>query len=69
MNNISHIVNATVMIYFIPLMLIIHRYSKIVLAVVHHERQLREQAKKMNVQSLRSNQEDGQSAEIRIAKV
>lgn len=37
---------------------------------MHHEKSLREQAKKMNVTSLRSNaDQNAQSAEIRIAKV
>lgn len=49
--------------------LIIYFYSRIVSHVVNHERTLREQAKKMNVDSLRSNQaQANQSAEIRIAK-
>ena len=39
-------------------------------AVVAHEAALRAQAKKMNVDSLRSNAKDeGESAEVRIAKV
>ena len=43
---------------------------KIVKAVVAHEAALRAQAKKMNVDSLRSNaKDDGDSAEVRIAKV
>lgn len=55
--------------YLIPMSLIIYYYSQIVSNVVHHEKTLREQAKKMNVESLRSNQnQQNQSAEIRIAK-
>jgi r-opsin len=43
---------------------------QIVKAVVMHEAALKAQAKKMNVDSLRSNADDGkESAEIRIAKV
>ena len=43
---------------------------QIVKAVVAHEAALRAQAKKMNVDSLRSNAKDGdESAEVRIAKV
>lgn len=50
--------------------LIIYYYSQIVSHVVNHEKALREQAKKMNVESLRSNANTNtQSAEIRIAKV
>nr|QWV42686.1 ultraviolet sensitive opsin 2 [Porrostoma sp. CRS 2021] len=56
--------------YVIPMSLIIYFYSQIVKHVVNHEKALREQAKKMNVESLRSNQNtQAQSAEIRIAKV
>ena len=44
--------------------------AQIVKAVVAHEAALRAQAKKMNVDSLRSNaKDDGDSAEVRIAKV
>nr|ANN11834.1 ultraviolet wavelength sensitive opsin 1 [Chrysochroa saundersii tonkinensis]APY20579.1 ultraviolet sensitive opsin 1 [Chrysochroa saundersii tonkinensis] len=56
--------------YVIPMLLIIYFYSQIVMHVIHHEKTLKEQAKKMNVDSLRSNQTQmNQSAEIRIAKV
>lgn len=55
--------------YVIPMSLIIYYYSHIVSNVVNHEKALRDQAKKMNVESLRSNQNPAaQSAEIRIAK-
>nr|ANN11843.1 ultraviolet wavelength sensitive opsin 2 [Steraspis amplipennis]APY20666.1 ultraviolet sensitive opsin 2 [Steraspis amplipennis] len=54
--------------YVIPMSLIIYYYSQIVSHVFDHEKALREQAKKMNVDSLRSNQQN-QSAEVRIAKV
>ena len=43
--------------------------SRIVKAVVMHEAALKAQAKKMNVDSLRSNADDNESAEVRIAKV
>ncbi|KAF2904176.1 hypothetical protein ILUMI_01996 [Ignelater luminosus] len=56
--------------YVIPMSLIIYFYSQIVKHVVNHEKALKEQAKKMNVESLRSNQNlQSQSTEIRIAKV
>lgn len=56
--------------YVIPVTIIILCYYNIVQAVFRHEKELREQAKKMNVTSLRSNSEQDQvSAEIRIAKV
>ncbi|XP_011496705.1 PREDICTED: opsin, ultraviolet-sensitive [Ceratosolen solmsi marchali] len=55
--------------YAIPMTMIIYFYSKIVGHVMNHEKALREQAKKMNVESLRSNQnQQTQSAEVRIAK-
>lgn len=55
--------------YAIPMMLIIYYYSQIVKHVFRHEKTLRTQAKKMNVESLRSNKSSGsQTAEIRIAK-
>nr|ART29917.1 opsin [Heliconius clysonymus]ART29920.1 opsin [Heliconius clysonymus]ART29923.1 opsin [Heliconius clysonymus]ART29927.1 opsin [Heliconius clysonymus] len=55
--------------YAIPLLLIMYYYSGIVKQVFAHEAALREQAKKMNVESLRSNQNaSAESAEIRIAK-
>lgn len=55
--------------YVFPMSTIIYYYSQIVSHVVQHEKTLREQAKKMNVESLRSNQgTSNESAEIRIAK-
>ncbi|KAF5306954.1 hypothetical protein FQA39_LY00184 [Lamprigera yunnana] len=56
--------------YVIPIGMIVVFYSQIVKHVMHHEQALREQAKKMNVESLRSNQNmQSQSVEIKIAKV
>lgn len=56
--------------YVFPILLICFFYYHIVNAVYQHEKSLREQAKKMNVSTLRSNaDQDKQSAEIRIAKV
>ena len=40
--------------YCIPMLLAIYFYAKIVVAVVAHEANLRQQAKKMNVESLRA---------------
>ncbi|XP_061395147.1 opsin Rh3 [Musca vetustissima] len=52
-----------------PTTLIIYYYSQIVGHVFSHEKALREQAKKMNVESLRSNVDKSKdTAEIRIAK-
>jgi len=56
--------------YIMPLLFISYFYTQIVKAVVMHEAALKAQAKKMNVDSLRSNTDDGkESAEVRIAKV
>lgn len=55
--------------YIFPMSLIIYYYSQIVSHVVNHEKALKEQAKKMNVENLRSNQNQASaSVEIRIAK-
>ncbi|XP_060520961.1 opsin, ultraviolet-sensitive-like isoform X2 [Cylas formicarius] len=54
--------------YAIPMVMIIYFYSQIVSKVFSHEKALREQAKKMNVESLRANQQNSESAELRIAK-
>ncbi|KAI5645383.1 7 transmembrane receptor (rhodopsin family) domain-containing protein [Phthorimaea operculella] len=56
--------------YCIPMSFIIYFYSGIVKQVFAHEAALRQQAKKMNVESLRANQGNAssESAEIRIAK-
>lgn len=51
-------------------MIIVFCYFHIVQAIFNHEKTLREQAKKMNVTSLRSNVDaNAESAEIRIAKI
>ncbi|XP_076235497.1 rhodopsin 5 [Calliopsis andreniformis] len=55
--------------YVIPLILIIYFYSLLLQSIHNHERMLREQAKKMNVKSLVSNQDKERSVEMRIAKV
>lgn len=55
--------------YVLPMSMIIYYYSQIVSHVVNHEKALKAQAKKMNVESLRSNQDKNQtSVEVRIAK-
>jgi len=56
-------------IYFIPVTIIASCYFFIVQAVFKHEDEMRQQAKKMNVTSLRSGEQNAVSAEIRIAKV
>nr|BAQ54879.1 opsin, ultraviolet sensitive type [Anax parthenope] len=55
--------------YVVPMFMIIFYYAQIVGHVFDHEKALRDQAKKMNVDSLRSNQDANKmSAEVRIAK-
>lgn len=55
--------------YVFPMTFIIYYYSQIVSHVVNHEKALKAQAKKMNVESLRSNQDTQKaSVEVRIAK-
>ena len=56
--------------FVFPFLIIVGCYYFIVQAVFKHEDELREQAKKMNVTSLRSNaDQDAVSAEIKAAKV
>nr|QIW86028.1 opsin M1 [Neogonodactylus oerstedii] len=56
--------------FCIPFTAITFFYSQIVLAIRRHEKALRAQAKKMNVESLRSNADmSKQSQEVRVAKV
>jgi len=52
-----------------PLLIACFFYSQIVSAVFAHERALREQAKKMNVESLRQGDAANKNAEMKIAKV
>jgi len=69
-NRKSFILYAFIFNYCFPMLMVIFYYTQIVRAVVKHESALKAQAKKMNVESLRSNQdEDADSAEMRIAKV
>lgn len=57
-------------VYMTPLITMIYSYFFIVRAVATHEKTLREQAKKMNVASLRANaDQQKQSAECRLAKI
>ena len=68
--NMAYICCCIFFFYCIPVLLICFFYYHIVNAVFQHEKSLKEQAKKMNVSTLRSNaDQDKQSAEIRIAKV
>lgn len=55
-NHISFVLYAFFFNYMFPLIVVAFFYSHIVKAVVSHEAALKAQAKKMNVESLRSNQ-------------
>jgi len=69
-NHKSFMLYAFIVNYCCPLFVISYYYSHIVKAVVSHERALKAQAKKMNVESLRGKEDkDGDSAEFKIAKV
>ncbi|XP_074027145.1 rhodopsin isoform X1 [Leptinotarsa decemlineata] len=65
----SYIVVYGFFVYFLPLLLIIYSYFFIVQAVAAHEKSMRDQAKKMNVASLRSAEASQTSAECKLAKI
>lgn len=65
----SYILVYSVFVYYMPLFLIIYSYYFIISAVSAHEKNMREQAKKMNVASLRSAENQNTSAECKLAKV
>ncbi|KAK5646225.1 hypothetical protein RI129_004689 [Pyrocoelia pectoralis] len=65
----SYILFYSWFVYFLPLFAIIYSYWFIVQAVAAHEANMREQAKKMNVASLRSSEAAQTSAECKLAKV
>lgn len=65
----SYLVCYGIWVYFVPLFLIIYSYWFIIQAVAAHEKNMREQAKKMNVASLRSSENQNTSAECKLAKV
>uniref|UniRef100_A0A1I8Q8G8 G-protein coupled receptors family 1 profile domain-containing protein n=1 Tax=Stomoxys calcitrans TaxID=35570 RepID=A0A1I8Q8G8_STOCA len=68
--NRSYIVVYSVWVYLTPLTTIIFSYWHILKAVRIHEKAMREQAKKMNVASLRhSDADNNKSVEIKLAKV
>merc|ERR1719175_346673 len=56
-------------VYYIPLFIIVYSYAFILKAVANHEKTMRDQAKKMGVKSLRSEENQKTSAECRLAKV
>nr|ACH56536.1 putative long wavelength opsin [Thermonectus marmoratus] len=65
----SYILVYSVFVYFLPLFVIIYSYFFIVQAVAAHEKQMREQAKKMNVATLRTGEAAQTSAECKLAKI
>ncbi|XP_066587265.1 rhodopsin-like isoform X2 [Prorops nasuta] len=65
----SYILVYSFFVYYLPLFLIIYSYFFIIQAVSAHEKNMREQAKKMNVASLRSAENQSTSAECKLAKV
>ncbi|CAH1123441.1 unnamed protein product [Ceutorhynchus assimilis] len=67
--SMSYIYAYSVFVYFLPLLMIIYSYWFIVQAVCAHEKNMREQAKKMNVASLRSAEASQTSAECKLAKI
>ncbi|KAG8225139.1 Long wavelength sensitive opsin 9 [Ladona fulva] len=67
--SVSYIWAYSFFVYGLPLSVIIYAYWFIVKAVSTHERQMREQAKKMNVASLRSSEAQQTSTEIKLAKI
>ena len=69
MTNRYYMLFYAVFMFFCPVTVIISCYFFIVQAVFKHEDEMRQQAKKMNVTSLRSGEQNQVSAEIRIAKI
>uniref|UniRef100_A0A1L8DJU4 Putative 7 transmembrane receptor n=2 Tax=Nyssomyia neivai TaxID=330878 RepID=A0A1L8DJU4_9DIPT len=65
----SYILVYSIFVYYSPLFLIIYSYFFIIQAVSAHEKNMREQAKKMNVASLRTSEAANTSAECKLAKV
>lgn len=64
----SYILVYAMFVYFLPLFMIIYSYYFILKTVTAHERSMREQAKKMNVASLRSSDSDTKT-EYKLAKI
>ncbi|XP_071453779.1 rhodopsin-like [Hetaerina americana] len=67
--SVSYIWAYGMFVYGLPLFVIIYAYWYIVKAVAVHERQMKEQAKKMNVASLRSAETKATNAEVKLAKI
>ncbi|CAK9794745.1 Rhodopsin, long-wavelength [Anthophora plagiata] len=67
--SVSYLIMYSMWVYAAPLFLIIYSYWFIIQAVAAHEKNMREQAKKMNVASLRTSENQNTSAECKLAKV
>ncbi|XP_055839708.1 opsin Rh1-like [Episyrphus balteatus] len=65
----SYLIFYTIFVYLLPLFVICYSYWFIISAVAAHEKAMREQAKKMNVKSLRSSEDNEKSAEGKLAKI
>nr|ANN11807.1 long wavelength sensitive opsin 1 [Acmaeodera diffusa]ANN11811.1 long wavelength sensitive opsin 1 [Acmaeodera diffusa]APY20544.1 long wavelength sensitive opsin 1 [Acmaeodera diffusa] len=65
----SYIISYTIFCYNLPMAVIVWAYWYIVKAVAAHEKAMREQAKKMNVATLRSGDAANTSVECKLAKV
>ncbi|EEB14599.1 class A rhodopsin-like G-protein coupled receptor GPRop1, putative [Pediculus humanus corporis] len=65
----SYILVYSIFVYFLPLFIIIYSYIFIIQAVIDHENNMRMQAKKMEVASLRSQDDKKKSVEIKLAKI
>lgn len=65
----SYLIMYSLFVYYTPLFLICYSYWFIIATVSAHEKAMREQAKKMNVKSLRSSEDTEKSAEAKLAKV
>lgn len=65
----SYVLVYGIWVYFLPLLMIIFYYYFILKAVSAHEKNMREQAKRMNVASLRSVENQSTSAECKLAKI
>lgn len=65
----SYILVYAVFVYFLPLLTIIYSYYHILNTVFAHEKSMREQAKKMNVASLRSSEGNDVRTEFKLAKI
>lgn len=68
-NTKSYLIFYSIACYWLPIGMICYSYWFILAAVSAHEKNMREQAKKMNVASLRSSENQQASTENKLAKV